>query len=267
MRRSGARVSVAIRTVVLDRLSGEAVYGAGGGITWDSDAGAEYAELQTKTAVLTTGRHNHHLLETLAYSPEHGARHLDRHLARLADSAAYFGFDWDAAHTREVLQSALSGHANPARVRIRLTRGGDASVDLAPLPATAADPVVLVIDDEPVDSTSIWLRHKTSRREPYTSRSARHPEADDVILVNERGEVTETTIANLAVRIDDVWCTPAAVSGCLPGVERAHLLESQRLHERVLTVADVLSANELAVVSSLRGWRAAVLGKSSRRRR
>src|SRR3954451_10607262 len=108
-----ARFSVATRTVVVDRLSGEAVYGAGGGITWDSDAGAEYAELQTKTAVLTTGRHNHRLLETLAYSPEHGARHLDRHLARLADSAAYFGFDWDAAHTREVLQSALSGRANP----------------------------------------------------------------------------------------------------------------------------------------------------------
>jgi para-aminobenzoate synthetase/4-amino-4-deoxychorismate lyase len=115
-----ARFSVAIRTVVVDRRSGEAVYGAGGGITWDSDGGAEYAELRTKTAVLTAGRHNHQLLETLAYSPEHGARHLDR----LADSAAYFGFDWDAAHTREVLQSALSGRASPGRVRIRLTRGG-----------------------------------------------------------------------------------------------------------------------------------------------
>src|SRR3954469_8931969 len=255
MRRSGARVSVAIRTVVLDRLSGEAVYGAGGGITWDSDAGAEYAELQTKTALLTTGRHNHHLLETLAYSPEHGARHLDRHLARLADSAAYFGFDWDAAHTREVLQSALSGHANPARVRIRLTRGGDASVDLAPLPATAADPVVLVIDDEPVDSTSIWLRHKTSRREPYTSRSARHPEADDVILVNERGEVTETTIANLAVLLDGVWWTPPIECGLLAGVERTRLVEEGWLTERVLKVDDVHRSDALALVSSLRGVR------------
>jgi len=53
----------------------------------------------------------------------------------------------------------------------------------------------------------------------------------------------------------------------LPGVERARLLDTQRLHERVLTVADVLSANELVVVSSLRGRRAAVLGKSSRRHR
>jgi para-aminobenzoate synthetase/4-amino-4-deoxychorismate lyase len=254
-----ARFSVAIRTLVVDRRSGEAVYGAGGGITWDSDPAAEHAELLTKAAVLTSGRHDHHLLETLAYSPEHGLRNLDRHLARLADSAAYFGFDWDAARTHEVLRSALSGRTAPARVRIRLTRAGDVSVDLGRLPATTAAPVVLVIDDEPVDSTSVWLRHKTSHREPYASRAARHPEADDVVLVNERGEVTETTIANLAVRIEDRWWTPAAASGCLPGVERERLLESNQLEERVLSIADLRSADELAVVNSLRGWRTAVL--------
>jgi para-aminobenzoate synthetase/4-amino-4-deoxychorismate lyase len=47
-----ARFSVAIRTAVVDRWSGVAVYGAGGGITWDSDPAAEWAELLAKTAVL-----------------------------------------------------------------------------------------------------------------------------------------------------------------------------------------------------------------------
>ncbi len=47
-----ARFSVAIRTAVVDRLTGSAVYGAGGGITWDSDAAVERAELLTKAAVL-----------------------------------------------------------------------------------------------------------------------------------------------------------------------------------------------------------------------
>ncbi|WP_030443521.1 aminodeoxychorismate synthase component I, partial [Actinoplanes subtropicus] len=47
-----ARFNVAIRTAVLDRSTGIAVYGAGGGITWDSDAAAEHAELLTKAAVL-----------------------------------------------------------------------------------------------------------------------------------------------------------------------------------------------------------------------
>jgi para-aminobenzoate synthetase/4-amino-4-deoxychorismate lyase len=42
-------------------------------------------------------------------------------------------------------------------------------------------------------------------------------------------------------------------------VERGRLLEAGRLRERTLTVADLRSADDLAVVSSLRGWRPAIL--------
>ncbi|TFV88898.1 aminodeoxychorismate synthase component I [Blastococcus sp. CT_GayMR16] len=47
-----ARFGVAIRTVVVDRASGTAVYGAGGAITWGSDPAAERAELLAKAAIL-----------------------------------------------------------------------------------------------------------------------------------------------------------------------------------------------------------------------
>jgi para-aminobenzoate synthetase/4-amino-4-deoxychorismate lyase len=47
-----ARFSVAIRTAVVDRAARSAVFGAGGGITWDSDPAAERAELLTKAAIL-----------------------------------------------------------------------------------------------------------------------------------------------------------------------------------------------------------------------
>jgi para-aminobenzoate synthetase/4-amino-4-deoxychorismate lyase len=47
-----ARFGVAIRTAVVDRESGAAVYGAGGAITWGSDPAAERAELLAKTAIL-----------------------------------------------------------------------------------------------------------------------------------------------------------------------------------------------------------------------
>jgi para-aminobenzoate synthetase/4-amino-4-deoxychorismate lyase len=47
-----ARFSVAIRTVVVDRSTGAAVYGAGGAITWGSDAAAERAELRAKAEIL-----------------------------------------------------------------------------------------------------------------------------------------------------------------------------------------------------------------------
>jgi para-aminobenzoate synthetase/4-amino-4-deoxychorismate lyase len=132
-------------------------------------------------------------------------------------------------------------------------------VDVAALPAFSAGPVLLALDDEPVDPGSRWLRHKTSMREPYDRRRDRRPDVDDVIMVNTRGELTEATRATLAVRIDGQWWTPPVESGCLPGVERARLIEEGRLRERVLRVDDLDRAEGIAVVSSLRGWRTARL--------
>lgn len=88
---------------------------------------------------------------------------------------------------------------------------------------------------------------------------ARHPDADDVVLVNERGEVTETCAANLAVRIDGRWWTPPISAGCLPGIERGRLVAGGQLTERALTPADLVHADDLALVNSLRGRRAAEL--------
>ena len=85
------------------------------------------------------------------------------------------------------------------------------------------------------------------------------------MLVNEQGHVTETTVANLAVRFGESWWTPRLDDGCLPGIERARLLAAGRIRERVLSPADLDRADALALVSSLRGWRAAVLGAGMQR--
>jgi para-aminobenzoate synthetase/4-amino-4-deoxychorismate lyase len=86
-----------------------------------------------------------------------------------------------------------------------------------------------------------------------------HPEADEVVMTNERGELTEVTRGNLAVRLDGQWWTPPLSSGCLPGVERARLLDAGTLRERVLHVHDIRRAEQIAVVNSLRGWRHATM--------
>jgi para-aminobenzoate synthetase/4-amino-4-deoxychorismate lyase len=260
-----ARFNVAIRTVVVDRETGEAVYGAGGGITWGSDAARERAELLAKAAVLGHEVTDHQLVETLAHLPPDHLRNLDRHLDRLADSAGYFGFRFDRDAAAALVRQAVAGRAEPARVRVVLDRAGEIAIELADLPRATAGPVGLVVDHEPVDAASPWLQHKTTRRDVYRTRALRHPEADDVVLVNQRGELTETTIANLAVRLEGRWWTPPTTSGCLPGVERGRLLDLGRLHERVLHVDDLAAAEELAVLSSLRGWRAATLVPGSQR--
>jgi para-aminobenzoate synthetase/4-amino-4-deoxychorismate lyase len=249
---------VAIRTAVVDTASGEAVYGSGGGITWGSEASAEHAEVLAKAAVLAVRPREFQLLETMRHDPQGGLRNRDRHLQRLAASAEHLGFRFDVPTARRVLDARLAGEP-AARVRLRLRRDGTLAVDVEPLPAPSPGPVLLAVDGDPVDPRETWLYHKTSMREPYDRRRERRPDADDVIMVNTRGELTEVTRATLALKIDGRWWTPPLESGCLPGVERARLLEVGRLRERVLPVADLGLAEGVAVLSSLRGWRAAEL--------
>jgi para-aminobenzoate synthetase/4-amino-4-deoxychorismate lyase len=255
-----ARFSVAIRTAVVDTATGGAVYGTGGGITWGSDAAAEHAEVLTKAAVLHARPRDFELLETMRYDPLRGLRNRDRHLRRLAESAEHLGFPFDPMAVRKALSSRLDG-CRAARVRLRLARTGTLAVDVEPLPPLLPDRVLLAVDDEPVDPQERGLYHKTTRREPYDRRRQRRPDVDDVIMVNTRGELTEATRATLAVQLGDQWWTPSQESGCLPGVERARLLDLGLLRERVLRPADLDRAQGLAVISSLRGWRTAELSR------
>ena len=80
---------------------------------------------------------------------------------------------------------------------------------------------------------------------------------DELVLLNERGEVAECTSANLfAVQGAEVW-TPPLASGCLPGVTRAILLEAIHepglsIGERVLRPEDLLAADEVFITSTTR---------------
>ena len=262
-----ARFNVAIRTVVHDAVTGIAEYGVGGGITWDSRANAEYDEVVTKARVLTHRRPAFRLLETLRFDPEDGYRRLDEHLARLRASAAYFGFAEDEGAIRAALdREAGRFPGRVVRVRLVLDRRGHVETGAAPL-SSPGERVRLALDrDHPVDPSDVFLFHKTTLRERYEDATARHPDADDVILINDRGEVTETTIANLAVRLDDRWWTPPLEAGLLPGCERAALLDAGSIAERSIRVEDLEIADGLAVLSSVRPWRDAVLTDAALRR-
>ncbi|MEJ2865200.1 chorismate-binding protein [Actinomycetospora flava] len=255
---TSGRFSVAIRTLVADRRTGAASFGTGSGITWGSDPAAEHAELRAKARVLGRRTRPAGLLETFALV-DGRCRHLDRHLARLRDSAAYFDIPVDERSWRAALDDVLRDRRDPARVRLRLAADGAVDITLAPLPPARSGPVRLALDDVPIDPADPARHHKVVHREPYDDARARHPGADDVVLVNTRGEVVETTVASLAVLLDGTWCTPPLAAGALPGVERAVRVERGELTERTLRPEDLERADGLAVVSSLRGWRDAVL--------
>jgi para-aminobenzoate synthetase/4-amino-4-deoxychorismate lyase len=255
-----ARFNVAIRTVVHDADAGMAEYGVGGGITWDSRAAAEYEETIDKARVLTARRPPFRLLETLLHEPHAGYRRLSEHLARLRSSAAYFDFAFHEDRIRDALARAASRFPEkPTRVRLLLPRDGRPETGAAPMPVSH-EPVRLAIDrDHPVDPADPFLFHKTTLRDRYDEARERFPDADDVVLMNLRGEVTETTIANVAARIEGIWWTPPIDAGLLPGCERAALIADGTLRERTLRPEDLQIAQELWVVGSLRGPRRAIL--------
>jgi para-aminobenzoate synthetase/4-amino-4-deoxychorismate lyase len=252
-----ARFNVAIRTAVVETATGKAVYGTGGGITWSSEAAAEHEEVLTKAAVLHARPRKFELMETMRYEPPRGLRNRNRHLQRLGESAEHLGFRFDRPAAQEALRSRLDG-CQAARVRVRLARTGALAIDVEELPLSSG-PVVLAVDDEPVDPQDMWLYHKTTCRQPYDRRRDRRPDVDDVIMLNTRGELTEVTRATLALRLDGRWWTPPVESGCLPGVERGRLVDLGVLRERTLRRADLDRAQGVAVISSLRGWRDATV--------
>lgn len=255
-----ADFNIAIRTVVVDVSTGLAEYGVGGGITHDSTASSEYDELVAKARVLTTRRPAFELFESLRHEPGRGFRHLAEHLDRLASSARYFGFAMRRDEIAGLLaEAARSAGSEDFRTRLVLARDGTPTITRSPVPAASDGPVRVALDDEPVDPDDVWLFHKTTHRQLYELRRAKRPDVDDVLLVNTRGEVTESTIANVAVRLEGSWWTPPVTSGLLRGTYRQVLLRQGVLQERPIAVEELLGAEEIALVSSVRGWRAATL--------
>ncbi len=259
-REARASFNVAIRTLVIDTETGLAGYGVGGGITHDSSTDAEFEELAAKARVLTARRPAFELFETLRHDADSGFRHAERHLARLEGSARYFGFRFELREVHDALdktQAELGG--GDGRVRLELSRDGTVRTSVSELRPAPEGPLRVALHPDPVDPSDVWLYHKTTLRGGYERRREDRSDVEDVLLVNGRGEVTESSIANLAVARSGQWFTPPISSGLLPGTYRAQLLEEGRLRERRITVDELRTASSLALVSSVQGWRPAVL--------
>ncbi|OPZ83499.1 MAG: hypothetical protein BWY76_02244 [bacterium ADurb.Bin429] len=147
-----------------------------------------------------------------------------------------------------------SSHVSNYRVRLLVSADGAIEIQATPLPKVDKRPWRVALAPEPIDPADPFLYHKTTHRAVYETAHATHPDADDVLLWNPRGELTEATIANLAVRIEDRWLTPPIACGLLPGVMRAHLLRHGVLTEAVITRDMLAAAEEIALINSVRGW-------------
>ncbi len=246
--------NVAIRTAVIEARSGAVTYGVGGGITYDSTAKNEYAECVQKASVLRP-QPDFRLLETLRL--RHGRYALlEHHLERLRTSALYFGFAFDHATVIAALDHARSA-ASSYTHRVRLTLDSDGLVDCiaSRLEHDRHRPWKLTLAAQPVDQSNPMLFHKTTDRSIYDAALATDGEVDDVILWNARGELTESSRANLVLEMPDGkrW-TPPRDAGLLAGTLRHVLLSRGTIRERTLRAADLERARRVWLINSLRGW-------------
>ncbi len=256
-----ARFNVAIRTVLIDKAGGEAEYGVGGGVVWDSTPQGEYDECLLKARILSAPRPAFSLLETLLWRPVDGYFCLSAHLRRLRESAEYFQFPHCAEAAANEL-AALAARLPPAphKIRLLVARSGEVTCQSKPIrDGEFPDPVRLELAASPIDAADVFLYHKTTHREVYAAAQNGCREGDDVLLYNQLGEMTETLRGNLVVRCGENLWTPPVSCGLLPGTYRAQLLAEGKIRERVVPLEMLSQCDELFFINSVRLWRKARL--------
>ena len=192
------------------------------------------------------------VIETFGW--DGAAPRLAAHLDRAQATCARLGFAFDRA-AAEAAVAALSG---PGPLRVRLTVAQDGTLTLTTAPAGPPPGRWLVgLARDRLHADDPWLRIKTTQRALYDRTRADLPVGlDEVVFLNDRGQVCEGTITTVFLERDGVLLTPPVACGCLPGVLRAALLDAGRATEAVLTLPD-LGTGRLWLGNSLRGLIAA----------
>lgn len=254
-----ALFSVAIRTLLHDTQTDSVTMGVGSAVTWDSEAAAEYSECLGKGVFVNQQLSSFQLIESLRL--EHGAYTLlERHLDRLTASAGYFGFCCDLTQLRKGLADHASRMSGLCKVRLLLAADGSFDVSSEAL-AENQEALRVAVSPVRVSSGDCLRYHKTTRRELLDTARSDSTACDEVLFLNEYGQVTEGSYHSLVVKLDGKLVTPPLSCGLLPGVLRAELLEHGTLSEQVLYPDDLERAEELWLINSVRGWRPAILEK------
>ena len=251
-----AQFNVPIRTLWHDVPHDRLLCGVGSGITWDSQAPAEWAEIATKARFLE-GPASVDLLETLRL--EQGSWELPHyHCRRLLHSAQALGFPPLTAQrfTEALDHFARQYPTGSYRVRLRYNRQGNfhlegfvLSLPLRKIP----QPICLSAHPFPFDPRT--MAHKTTERRLYEAVLSSLPTpCFDVLLWNGRGELTEFTRGNLVLEKKGKKLTPPLSCGLLAGTFRQFLCDQGELEEQILTREDLARADRLWFINSVRGW-------------
>ncbi len=242
--------NVPIRTLY---IKGEDyVYGAGGGITYDSIPASEYDEIVDKTAFLKKAQFE--LIESMRL--EDGRVHrLPYHESRLSLSADVFGFK-AADLTEAIDQYKRTEGINDGLYKLRATlnRAGELAISHAPIADREEEEAFLYSD--PTNGPLKFIENKTTVRYHY---KIPNNDFNIVLYYNEHQQLTEFNIGNIVVSEDDKFYTPSSETGILNGVMRQSLLDDETIQEKDYSIDDFIKKYKegrisVYLINSVRGW-------------
>ena len=177
---------------------------------------------------------------------------LGRHMRRAATAAKNFEIKLPSEdQVRGAIEALLKVESHETG-RLRLLFSADRFVAVHQSYAEITKPAKLKVigEEELVDS----IAFKTF---PYSHRtellqSAQSEGYDEIICVNEKGEITEGAVSNFLFRIGDEWITTPLSAGVLPGVQRAIVIERCGVVVKSLTRSDIEKVTSALVISSLK---------------
>jgi para-aminobenzoate synthetase/4-amino-4-deoxychorismate lyase len=250
-----AQFNVSIRTLTISGDRGE--IGIGGGVVHDSSSCSEYAECLIKARYYTAARVPIELIETLRFEPQ-GCVFVREtlHLDRMARSAARFGIPFARERARERMAEAIAGAEAPLRVRLVLAETGELSVAVSMLDGVRVTGWRFAVSNLRVNSKDELLSHKTSWREDFErelKRASREFGADEVLFLNEKGQITEGSRTNIFAEVGGKLFTPPLSCGLLGGCLRQELIATSKCTEAVLHPEDLAGAGAVFLGNSLRG--------------
>lgn len=243
----GKRIfNVAIRT--LQMQGDQAIYGVGGGITWDSQWESEYQETKQKSAVLYRQEPRFELLTT-GRIHQGELSFLDQHVTRLREASRYFAYPYDEQKLLKKLQEELTHLESNLdyRCRIALQKNGTFHLVITELTDLPASYLQAQLTEQKLDLAMPFTYFKTSQRD-HLSQSDH-----EQIFHLPDGTLLETTIGNLVLEIEGQLYTPPAHLPLLDGIYRRHLLETQQVEEKLLTLNDLTDADRIYACNALRG--------------
>ena len=251
-----AQFSVPIRTILSDKRAHRSVYGTGSGIVWDSEIQKEWDECQNKSAILSAGSQDFELFETMRWNSSKKIFLEKLHLDRLKDSAEFYDYKFHHEKISNKLQDYLKNLEPESEKVIRLFLAKDGEIRLttsAYKEQNKDKPQFISLATRPVNSEDRSLYHKTTNRSVYENAIGENPDCDDILLWNEAGNITESTISNVIFKKDSEYYTPPVSCGLLSGTYRAHMISQGHLKERIIPKAEINLYSEIYLINSVRG--------------